>query len=223
MIFIQTSQQTTLGLKESDSACKSYSQFHQRDPLAGNRHCCCRRQEATLAFTLLRQQSADRALLLSGNIEAHQSVLSFKMVQSRIVELPFDEGQWVEGGAPLARLDDSNYRQQVAIDEAFLHVQEQQLAATLQDLEAARRTVESDKAEQLRDVRAVLARAEGILSVVLVDDGVHLVVDDAERRVPELRQRLRAAGLPFGQIARVPPTIEDLFVAAVQTQMGAAQ
>ena len=37
-------------------------------------------------------------VLVSGNIEAHQSVLGFKTVQSRIVELPFDEGQWVEGG-----------------------------------------------------------------------------------------------------------------------------
>lgn len=34
-------------------------------------------------------------LLLSGNIEAHESVLSFKTVQSRIIELPFNEGQWV--------------------------------------------------------------------------------------------------------------------------------
>ena len=35
-------------------------------------------------------------IMVSGNIEAHQSVLAFKTVQSRIVELPFDEGQWVK-------------------------------------------------------------------------------------------------------------------------------
>ena len=59
-------------------------------------------------------------LVLSGNIEAHESVVAFKSVQSRIVELPFDEGQWVEAGTLLARLDASDYRQQVAIDEAAL-------------------------------------------------------------------------------------------------------
>lgn len=92
----------------------------------------------------------DRTLLVSGNIEAHQSVLSFKLVQSRIVELPFDEGEWVEAGTVLARLDDSNYRQQVAIDEASLTAQQQQLAATFRDLEAARQTVVADQADLIK-------------------------------------------------------------------------
>jgi len=43
-----------------------------------------------------------RTILVSGNIEAHQSVLGFKTVQSRIVELPFDEGQWVKAGTVIA-------------------------------------------------------------------------------------------------------------------------
>ncbi len=86
-------------------------------------------------------------LLVSGNIEAHESVVSFKAVQSRVVELPFDEGQWVKAGTLLARLDDSDYRQQVAINEAALHVQEQQLASAMQKLEAARSTVTNDEAD----------------------------------------------------------------------------
>ena len=60
--------------------------------------------------------SAAATILVSGNIEAHQAVLGFKTVQSRIVELPFDEGQWVDAGTLIARLDDSDYRQQVAIN-----------------------------------------------------------------------------------------------------------
>ena len=86
-------------------------------------------------------------LLVSGNIEAHESVVSFKAVQSRIVELPFDEGQWVTAGTMLARLDDSDYRQQVAINEAALQVQEQQLASAVQKLEAAHSTVANDEAD----------------------------------------------------------------------------
>ena len=86
-------------------------------------------------------------ILVSGNIEAHQSVLGFKTVQSRIVELPFDEGQWVDEGTLIARLDDSDYRQQVAINQAALDMQQHQLAAAEQNLTATGQTVESDAAD----------------------------------------------------------------------------
>jgi len=71
-----------------------------------------------------------------------------------------------------------------------------------------------------REVRDELTHAPGVSSLVMVGDGVHLVVDDAERRLPELRQRLETSGLPFDRISRVTPTIEDLFVASVQTESG---
>ncbi len=90
---------------------------------------------------------AAATIQVSGNIEAHQSVLGFKTVQSRIVELPFDEGQWVDKDTLIARLDDSDYRQQVAINQAALDVQERQLAAAEQDLAAAEQTVASDAAD----------------------------------------------------------------------------
>ena len=45
-------------------------------------------------------------ILVSGNIEAHESIVSFKTVQSRIVELPFDEGAQVKAGTVLARVED---------------------------------------------------------------------------------------------------------------------
>ena len=41
-------------------------------------------------------------ITLSGNIEAHESLVGFK-VQGRIVELPVEEGQQVAQGALLAR------------------------------------------------------------------------------------------------------------------------
>jgi HlyD family secretion protein len=94
-----------------------------------------------------KDEVATDNLLVSGNIEAHESVVSFKAVQSRVVELPFDEGQWVKAGTILARLDDSDYRQQVAINEAALQVQEQQLASAMQKLEAAHATISNDNAD----------------------------------------------------------------------------
>ena len=93
------------------------------------------------------QNVAPDTLLVSGNIEAHESLLSFKDVTSRIIELPFDEGKWVQQGTLIARLDDSNYQQQVAIDEAAVQVQEQQLASDTANLAAAEHTVANDRAD----------------------------------------------------------------------------
>lgn len=73
---------------------------------------------------------ASNELVLSGNIEAHESLVSFK-VQGRIVELPVEEGQSVQAGVLLARLDDADYKQRVRIDEAGVRVRQSNLALTL--------------------------------------------------------------------------------------------
>ena len=92
------------------------------------------------------RSSAD-FILVSGNIEAHESIVSFKSVQSRIVELPFDEGAQVKAGTVLARVDDADYKQQVAIAQATLNAQMRQLDVAEQDVEATRKTVTSDDAD----------------------------------------------------------------------------
>lgn len=69
---------------------------------------------------------------------------------------------------------------------------------------------------EARRVRDQLAGAEGVSSTVLVGDAVHLFVDDAERRIPEFSARLSGGQIPFDEIVRVTPTIEDLFVEAVR-------
>lgn len=92
--------------------------------------------------------SADAdTVVVSGNIEAHESILAFKTIQSPIVELPFDEGQWVKTGTLLARVDDADYRQQVAIAQAALGVQQRQLATAQQNAVAAQKTLLSDEAD----------------------------------------------------------------------------
>ena len=69
-------------------------------------------------------------LTLSGNIEAHESLVGFK-VAGRIVELPIEEGQQVEQGVLLARLEDADYKQRVRVDEAGVRVRESNLALAL--------------------------------------------------------------------------------------------
>jgi len=68
-----------------------------------------------------------------------------------------------------------------------------------------------------RGLRSALEDADGISSLVLTGDGLHVVVDDATRRVPEFEARLKSANVPYDAIQQVAPTIEDLFVDAVQS------
>jgi ABC-2 type transport system ATP-binding protein len=65
---------------------------------------------------------------------------------------------------------------------------------------------------------AALTGAPGVRSALLVGDRVHLFVDEAARRLPELRSRLDSAGVVFDSIQPVAATIEDLFVAAVESE-----
>jgi len=90
-------------------------------------------------------------LVLSGNIEAHESLVSFK-VQGRIVELPVEEGQSVEKDTLLARLDDADYKQRVRIDEASVNVRRSNLALTLagtreEEIKAAQQTMLDGQAD----------------------------------------------------------------------------
>lgn len=66
-----------------------------------------------------------------------------------------------------------------------------------------------------RSLRTTLEHAEGISSLVLTGDGVHVGVDDASRRIPEFKARLARANVQFDAMQEVVPAIEDLFVDAV--------
>lgn len=91
------------------------------------------------------KRTAENELKLSGNIEAHESLVSFK-VMGRIIELPVDEGMSLKTGDLVSRLDSADYRRQVGIDRATTLVRERQLALGLagsrvQDIEAGRQAV----------------------------------------------------------------------------------
>ena len=99
----------------------------------------------------LAGRSSANELKLSGNIEAHESLVSFK-VTGRIIDLPVDEGMAMKTGDLLAQLDSADYRQQVAVDQATQRVRNRQLVLGLagsrwQDIEAAKQTVIDSKAD----------------------------------------------------------------------------
>jgi HlyD family secretion protein len=90
-------------------------------------------------------------VVLSGNIEAHESLVGFK-VPGRIVDLPIQEGQQVEEGLLLARLEDADMLQRVRMDEASVGVRKSNLALTLagtreQEIKALQQNVVDAQAE----------------------------------------------------------------------------
>jgi ABC-2 type transport system ATP-binding protein len=77
------------------------------------------------------------------------------------------------------------------------------------------KSVLSITSSEPRRLRAEMENAVGIYSLVLTGDGLHVVVDDGARRIPEFEAQLNNASVLFNTIQQVTPTIEDLFVHAV--------
>ena len=164
-------------------------------------------------------------LQLSGNIEAHESVLSFKGVQSRIIELPFDEGASVKQGAIIARVDDADYRQQVAMAAAAMAVQERQLEAAGRNRVAAGKVVLSDRADlEYRTVdferisriapRAVSAESRDLAAAAVEESRAALQRDEAlraaaDRNVELAKAEVRSA-LEALKLARITESYTQL-------------
>ena len=82
-----------------------------------------------------------------------------------------------------------------------------------QKMPGALLTISSMAGRQARDA---IAGAPGVRQAVLVGSGVHVVVDDADLRIPQLRAALRTAEIPFSDIAKATPSVEDVFLALVE-------
>jgi ABC-2 type transport system ATP-binding protein len=99
---------------------------------------------------------------------------------------------------------------------ALLHQGKLLFCDTPANLKAGmRKGVLSVTGPEARSLRTQLEHAEGISSLVLTGDGLHVVVDDAALRIPEFEGRLKSAQVQFDAIQQVAPSIEDLFVDAV--------
>ncbi len=68
-----------------------------------------------------------------------------------------------------------------------------------------------------RAAYAALEGAPGIEGLLLMGDRVHVRVDDAARRLPELRALCAARGIADAEVTRIEPGIEDVFVALLGT------
>ena len=49
-------------------------------------------------------------------------------------------------------------------------------------------------------------------------DGVHVVVDDPDRRLVQLRESFERAEISFGDVRRIPASVEDVFLYVISQQ-----
>ncbi|MBE2214367.1 MAG: efflux RND transporter periplasmic adaptor subunit [Opitutaceae bacterium] len=136
-------------------------------------------------------------LAVHGNLETDDARLSFK-VAGRLIERAVDEGQRVQAGAPIGRLDDTELTQELAVRRAEAGM----AAAALAELEAGTRpeeiaameaTLRSAEADRER-ARAEYARQEALRAAnVNAERELEIARATAratEARVVELGQRL---------------------------------
>jgi ABC-2 type transport system ATP-binding protein len=67
-------------------------------------------------------------------------------------------------------------------------------------------------------LRDIFASTPSVRSVLLVGDRVHLFVDDAAKRLADIRSLLEAEAVVFDSVEQIAPSIEDLFVSAVEAR-----
>jgi HlyD family secretion protein len=137
-------------------------------------------------------KAPSNTLMLSGNVEAHESVVAFR-TQGRIVALPVEEGKPVKAGDLLARLDDADYQQQVRIDEATLQTRGRELDLAeagnrSQDIQAAGQTVADAKAD-LEMKRADLERYSALYKRDAISAQTRDQADTAFKRAQAVYER----------------------------------
>lgn len=140
------------------------------------------------------------ALTLYGNVDIREVELAFR-VAGRLEALHFDEGDAVEAGEAVARLDAEPYEEALAVAEARVRQAEAQLAK----LEAGSRPQEIQRARAaVREAEAALTNAErdfarqsGLLesgaSSERVRDAARARRDEAAARLASAREALALA------------------------------
>jgi len=154
-----------------------------------------------LALATGCSRSADApggALLLSGNIEVDDAQLGFK-VPGRVAERLLDEGQRVAAGQLVARLDDAEQKEGVALRRAELAGAEAALAeleagSRPQEIAAAEATLHSAEAERDR-ARLDFARQQDLHGKDVISsrdfEAAEAQLKVAEARAAEAAERLK--------------------------------
>jgi ABC-2 type transport system ATP-binding protein len=74
-----------------------------------------------------------------------------------------------------------------------------------------------DASDPLDTMRA-LEGLEGVRDVAVFGGGLHVTVDDVEATSARVRERLGAQGIEVGKLERIEPSMEDVFVALIESE-----
>ena len=107
----------------------------------------------------VQRGEATRALAVNGRIRPRQSVAVQSPVSGTLLDLPYDVGDRVEAGTPIARVDDGPQRAAIAEATAAIAAQEAVLAQARRDYERFAALGEFVSKRQLEETR--LAVQEG--------------------------------------------------------------
>lgn len=74
------------------------------------------------------------------------------------------------------------------------------------------------RASNLKQAREIVSQLGGVLEVQTYGDRLHVFVDDAGRREPEIASRLAEAGIAVGSIRTMQPRMEEAFISLIRRQ-----
>jgi len=106
---------------------------------------------AVLLINHFRNKKDDGALSLSGNVEVTETNVGFKL-SGRVMELTVDEGQHVNAGQLIARLDNAELasvvmQNKASLQEAMTRLAELRAGSRVQEIERARASVNAQAAD----------------------------------------------------------------------------
>lgn len=106
---------------------------------------------AVLLINNFRNKKDDGALSLSGNVEVTETNVGFKL-PGRVMELTVDEGQQVNAGQLMARLDSAELasvvvQNKASLQEAAIRLAELRAGSRVQEIERARASVNAQDAD----------------------------------------------------------------------------
>ena len=154
-----------------------------------------------LTYRSLHPETSNR-ILVSGNIELTQVDIAFKTA-GRLIERNVDEGDTVQKGMAIARLDREQLLRQRETAEAALQTSRAQLAEAMSALEWQRQTMQADL--QLR--RADLSAAESQL-LQLRNGSRPQEIQEAKAAVAAAHDYLFCAHGPCGTLESTPYSLE---------------
>nr|WP_320131201.1 efflux RND transporter periplasmic adaptor subunit [uncultured Holophaga sp.] len=164
---------------------------------------------ALLATGLACHRGSEKSLKVSGNIEVVETEASFR-VAGRVAERLVDEGQTVEAGQVIARLEDRDLQQQLGVRQAESSLAEAALREGLagsrrEEVEASRQALEQARAD-LRRTREDDRRYEELHRKGIVSDRDFQTAREAFRAA-EAKERQAAQQY---EVVRKGPRSEDI-------------